>query len=340
MSWEKLVEREGDFLKNYLLYENYVECFPKVFEKNHSDFLTIRKQNIFTHYINTEAAEEMKTYLKEKHSKNQNFFHEIIERGKMQFSSLISFSEILENISKGSKNNLLLKELFRTYCVLYKAPYPYFNITVFMDDLIDKKEIPEIMAEWRLFARDHFNKTHSLAECLFKAIEENTSIPVESLKFLTPNEIVCLLEGKKIDIAGKVKKRQHCFFMHRNGESQVHENMRLEVLEEDLSELKGKGTLPACVEGIVRLIRKKEDLENINEGEIIVCRMTTPDLIHPQLKKAIAIVTDEGGITCHAAVVSREFQIPALLGTKSATKYLKDGDKVIVDTTNGFVRKV
>ena len=51
MAWEKLVEREGDFLKNYLLYENYVENFPIVHGRNHSNFLTIRKGNTFTHFV-------------------------------------------------------------------------------------------------------------------------------------------------------------------------------------------------------------------------------------------------------------------------------------------------
>jgi pyruvate, water dikinase len=64
--------------------------------------------------------------------------------------------------------------------------------------------------------------------------------------------------------------------------------------------------------------------------------MTTPDYL-PAMYKAGAIVTDEGGVTCHAAIVSREFDIPCIVGTQNATSILKDGDQVTVDAMNGKV---
>ena len=67
--------------------------------------------------------------------------------------------------------------------------------------------------------------------------------------------------------------------------------------------------------------------------------MTTPDMIMV-MHKAAAFVTDEGGITCHAAIVSREMKKPCIVGTKIATKVLKDGDMVEVDATDGTVKKI
>ena len=67
--------------------------------------------------------------------------------------------------------------------------------------------------------------------------------------------------------------------------------------------------------------------------------MTSPEFISA-MRNAAAIITDEGGITCHAAIVSRELEIPCLIGTKNATKILKDGDMVEVDTFKGIVRKL
>ncbi len=60
----------------------------------------------------------------------------------------------------------------------------------------------------------------------------------------------------------------------------------------------------------------------------------------PAMKLAAAIVTDAGGVSCHAAIVSRELNIPCVIGTKHATKWLKDGDLVEVDAANGVVRKI
>lgn len=77
----------------------------------------------------------------------------------------------------------------------------------------------------------------------------------------------------------------------------------------------------------------------MEKGEILVTVMTSPDFM-VAAKKAAAIVTDEGGITCHAAIVSREMKIPCIIGTKIATKVLKDGDIVEVDADKGVVRKI
>jgi pyruvate,water dikinase len=72
------------------------------------------------------------------------------------------------------------------------------------------------------------------------------------------------------------------------------------------------------------------------EGEILVTGMTRPEFV-PLMRRAAAIVTDEGGITCHAAIVSRELNKPCIIGTKFATHILKDGDEVLVDANQGII---
>jgi len=77
----------------------------------------------------------------------------------------------------------------------------------------------------------------------------------------------------------------------------------------------------------------------MNKGDIMVSHTTFPALV-PAIKKAAALITDDGGITCHAAIVAREMKIPCVIGTKIATKVLKDGDKVEVDASKGIIKKV
>ena len=77
--------------------------------------------------------------------------------------------------------------------------------------------------------------------------------------------------------------------------------------------------------------------DRVKQGDILAASMTTPDYVSA-MKKAKAIITDEGGITCHAAIVSRELGIPCVIGTKIATKALKDGDVVEVDADKGVVK--
>jgi len=100
--------------------------------------------------------------------------------------------------------------------------------------------------------------------------------------------------------------------------------------------LKGLGASPGMGSGIVKLIKDKSELERVKQGDVIVTKMTDPDMV-PAMKRAAAIVTDEGGMTCHAAIVSREMGIPAIVGTEKATTTLKDNDEITADGTSGFV---
>lgn len=91
------------------------------------------------------------------------------------------------------------------------------------------------------------------------------------------------------------------------------------------------------VNGRVRIIRRKDEINNFHRGEILVSPMTTPDYM-AIMKQATAVITDEGGITCHAAIVAREIKARCLTGTKIATQVLKTGDWVSVDMDSGVIK--
>ncbi len=102
-------------------------------------------------------------------------------------------------------------------------------------------------------------------------------------------------------------------------------------------DIKGTSAYNGKARGIVKIVSVVGHIGKMGEGDILVSVATTPDLLLA-MKKAAAIITDEGGITCHAAIVSRELEIPCIVGTKIATKILKDGDLVEVDADKGVVR--
>lgn len=91
--------------------------------------------------------------------------------------------------------------------------------------------------------------------------------------------------------------------------------------------------------GKVKIINRRAEIGKMQYGDILVSEMTTPEIIMA-MKKAGAIITDEGGITCHAAIISRELKIPCVIGTKIATRALHDEDFVLVDANHGEVRKI
>lgn len=123
-------------------------------------------------------------------------------------------------------------------------------------------------------------------------------------------------------------------FLARRG--YAHEE---ELITNTTRALRGMTAHPGIAQGTVRVVWSPRDMATFQEGEILVTSMTTPSFLSA-IKKAGAIVTDEGGVTCHAAIVARELKKPCVIGTKNATKILKDGDVVEVDATKGVVRKI
>jgi phosphohistidine swiveling domain-containing protein len=103
------------------------------------------------------------------------------------------------------------------------------------------------------------------------------------------------------------------------------------------NEIKGRIAFPGMVTGRARVVLSKTERDAVLEGEIIVAPMTTVDFISA-MKKAAAFVTDEGGVTSHAAIVAREMKKPCIIATKIATKMIKTGDMIEVDAERGIVK--
>ena len=100
--------------------------------------------------------------------------------------------------------------------------------------------------------------------------------------------------------------------------------------------LRAIGASPGQVSGPVRIVRSAEHLDKVGSGDIIVTEMTTPDMV-PAMRRAVGIVTDEGGMTSHAAIVSRELGVPAVVGAGNATTLLEDGQVVTINGERGTV---
>ena len=100
--------------------------------------------------------------------------------------------------------------------------------------------------------------------------------------------------------------------------------------------VRGLGAAPGSASGSVRVLADPHDTAALRAGEVLVAHMTTPDWV-PLMRKAAAIVTDSGGMTCHAAIVTRELGIPCVVGAGDATRKLRDGELVTVDATHGTV---
>ncbi|MDD4468283.1 MAG: PEP-utilizing enzyme, partial [Candidatus ainarchaeum sp.] len=109
-----------------------------------------------------------------------------------------------------------------------------------------------------------------------------------------------------------------------------------EIITDATPLLEGLPAAPGVITGIVRIVPEIDDIQRVEKGDILVTKMTSPSWV-PVMKKASGIITNEGGVTCHAAIVSRELQIPCVVGTSNATKILKDGQEVTIDGFSGKI---
>jgi phosphohistidine swiveling domain-containing protein len=130
---------------------------------------------------------------------------------------------------------------------------------------------------------------------------------------------------------GKIVFNYNANFAEKQGiKEQIHQSVNV---------VHGKSAYLGKARGRVCLLFRPTDLPKFRRGNIIVSVNTTPSLM-PALEKCSAIVTDEGGLICHAAIISRELKKPCLIGTKIATKVFKDGDIIEVDAGRGIARKI
>jgi phosphoenolpyruvate synthase/pyruvate phosphate dikinase len=187
----------------------------------------------------------------------------------------------------------------------------------------------------------------------FAILETQFKLPSGLLNNLTQKEILGIYNGKSINI-NQVMHRQEKFIISHDRD-QPYEGSEAESIAREFDEkvtstevLTGQCASKGRIKGKVKIIpvdysnnfeRVNREIEKMEQGDILIAETTAPELI-VACKKAGAIVTDMGGLMSHAAIVSREFGIPCIVGAQIATKIFKDGDVVEVDASKGTVRKV
>jgi len=180
---------------------------------------------------------------------------------------------------------------------------------------------------------------------ILEEIGKRVDVSLDEIKYMTCREVSNIFDNKPDRSVLQERKKSSAFYWDKEGHEAVYgkevEKVKKTILEEtDLSQVDDFRGLTACLGikiGKVKVVKSVKEIDKVKEGDIIVAVMTRPDYV-PAMKKAAAIVTDEGGVTSHAAIVARELNIPCVIGTKIATKVLKDGDEIEVDANHGIVK--
>ena len=241
------------------------------------------------------------------------------------------------DIKKLEKENTFWKEnkKIRRACILkYKFNKKIINIA----------NLSSFFAKWQdLRKEDALMNTYILTKFV-EEISKRTGIKEDYLFYLDYVELKDFLSGK-ISQKELEKRSNECLVIYVKDKPKIFYKEQFKDLIDDIINpvheksdvILGNVASPGKATGRVKIVITRADVEKMEKGDILVSTMTRPEHI-VAMKKAAAIVTNEGGITCHAALVSRELKIPCVIGTKIATKVLKDGDIVEVDANNGIVK--
>ncbi|MFH1056344.1 MAG: PEP-utilizing enzyme [Candidatus Micrarchaeota archaeon] len=184
------------------------------------------------------------------------------------------------------------------------------------------------------------------ARLLYEEIGRRLGLGLKEVLFMTNEEIIGCLEQNVKPQREEIEARKVFYVVLQDGKKFVvltgpkaREYASVFFKKEETAVLKGVAASPGQASGKAKIINSVHDLSKLEEGDVLIATMTRPEYLMG-MKKAVAIVTNEGGLLSHAAIVSRELKIPCIVGTKTATKIFKDGDLVEVDATQGVIKNM
>ncbi len=332
----------------------FVNKLPHIFGAGLTTQITYFTGRTFEWYRFVEEMNKLKAVVISKKLSDSLF------KKKNQVKFLKEVAELRQLISinpKKVKNDLdLLQEIKSRFLEVY----PLYVLAVFLP------------GPWRDdFIKVHGSDSNKILNLLFKSREGSEGLlkeitnfmrfwlgpqlqkvgqPSDYLKLLSILEVEEFVKQKKLPTRKELDKRLEGFVHMYSSIFKIKDlgiflkdkNISVETEKTTLSKDSFSGSVAYAgkiVHGKVKIILNSMEMAGFKEGMILVTPMTAPEYL-AIMKKATAIITNEGGITCHAAIVARELKKPCIIGTKIATQVLKDGDMVEVDTSQGIIRKI
>jgi phosphoenolpyruvate synthase/pyruvate phosphate dikinase len=170
-------------------------------------------------------------------------------------------------------------------------------------------------------------------------VARRTAIKKEILKNAFWFELFDVFSDKKL--AARLSKRKAATCLYVNGKIIYSDKIiiREPVIKAASKILKGTVASAGYAQGLIQIVHGPQDFSRFKKGNILAAFTTRPDFV-PVMRKASAILTQEGGLTCHAAIISRELQKPCIVGIKGLIDLLNGNDKVEVNANKGVVKKL
>lgn len=338
--WDKYLTREFSFL--YITFS--LECYMK--ENLRSQVLVNGSGPICSFYGIKEDVDCVYQRIDTFVAKNLN---KVLEKIRLLDEDIKEIYSLVNEIKKENNKNEIktyLKKFDQTYFGMLKN-YLFF---VYMGYGSDRKSVSNFLRKYQ----NEFNKTRTYTididmEKEFANIYGRFDKKLgDNCRFMSRKEISDFINNKPIDFDKINKRKKEYLLIMKNGKIKEHLGLRIcKKLKDELNhikvtntnQIKGNIVCRGKVQGKVRVVFTRNDYKKIKKDEILVTPMTKPD-IEPYLHLVRGIVTNDGGALCHASIISREQNIPCIVGTKHATEIFKDGEYVEVNADKGIIKKL
>jgi len=321
----------------------YLNNYKKNIGTNMENFLMMNKNGIIHSW---RSKEEYNKFLNRLKKEKLTVLEKILDKLNNQNERLKKFLEYkkLDNLTDQQ-----LLEIFKKFVDIYQNYFPLFTLPKYFGMILEEnklsKKLKEKLKRMRGIA-DYEKIQKYFLPLFFKELEKRKKVKNNLLFYALPEEIIDLLErNKKIrENILKDRKRMALFLTENKKKTKVYTGakaksiLKLNIQEEkpEVDLINGKIANKGLVKGRAKIVLREKDLKGL-DNKIIVAPMTSIKFV-PYLKKIKGIVTNEGGIACHAAIISRELKIPCIIGTKIATKVINNGDLIEMDANKGVVK--
>ncbi|MFH1366571.1 MAG: PEP-utilizing enzyme [Patescibacteria group bacterium] len=343
INWQLLVTREVCLLERYWRVKGYTRRFFPLTRVKAKNFLTLSEKNVICVYDDPVAS---------------LWRRRIIRRDFSQRNAVNKFNLYFETVLEDLKafQQKLVKtndfSFYRRFIDYYQTSRAIvFYTREVVNVALEKKDrrFARWAGRWHHRSEELSCQAWDNLKSFFLFVGRQKGVYWSRLQYYTPEEFNKLLaDGQKVRIKViKTRQRKYGLILLNNKINLLTGRALDAFIAKNLPKVKieakhkitGRAAYSGIIRGRVRRVFTGTQAAKMKKGEILVTPMTSPRMIQA-VKLAGAFVTDEGGLTCHAAIVARELRIPCVIGTKIATQVLKNGDLVEVDANRGIVRRL
>lgn len=353
LEFEKSITRDWCVIYGEMWHEIFTKKFKEQIGWSYSEVIFEGGDNTLSLYrAPKEHIIGMRKYITKQLDKDPDWIHRHAEIVKKQVDNILLWSEQIKKKLFSKYTNLELLGITKKFINDSLNLGSVFVVMLWFPIQMEnykKKEPYKRAVNKAIETRGQIDKLgpfgDSFGRALASEVARRANISKELSKYISYKELLNYFEKNIVPDIKTLNKRKNYFIITNDGilyepildYAKRYSYSIKKIKTEKIFEIKGQMAYKGSIKGEAQIIKSKDAFDKFREGNILVTGMTTPDFL-PIMKKASAFITDEGGITCHAAIVAREMRKPCIIGTKIATEVLKSGDLVEIDADKGIVK--